>query len=57
VVGCEYDYQHRASPYVVDCEHVLLHECIREKHNARIVTNRNMYVTVHCHSAIFRMLI
>jgi hypothetical protein len=57
VVGCEYDYQHRASPYVVDCEHVLLHECIREKHNARIVTNRNMYVIEHCHSAIFRMLI
>jgi hypothetical protein len=45
--GCSYSYRHAAAPHVVDCEHVLFHQCLREKNNARVVSNRNMYVTFH----------
>jgi len=39
---CSYDYRHHEPPYMQDCEHVLLHECMRKKHNARIYSNMNM---------------
>lgn len=39
---CAYDFRQREVPHAVDCEHVIFHQCIKEKHNARIATNRNM---------------
>jgi hypothetical protein len=39
---CSYSYRHSSAPHVVDCEHVLFHQCLRERNNARIVSNRNM---------------
>lgn len=40
--GCSYTHRHPDPPYMLDCEHVLFHQCITEKHNARIVANLNM---------------
>ncbi|KAJ1439158.1 hypothetical protein B484DRAFT_444171 [Ochromonadaceae sp. CCMP2298] len=39
--GCWYNW-HSESPYVVDCEHVFMHQCLAAKNNATIVTNNNM---------------
>ena len=40
--NCSYDYRHYEPPYMQDCEHVLLHECMKSKHKARIFSNINM---------------
>ena len=37
---------------MVDCEHVLFHQCLRTQNNARIVTNRNMYVLSNTYYSI-----
>ena len=40
--SCSYDYRHHDPPYMQDCEHVLLHECMSSKHHAKIYSNLNM---------------
>ena len=37
---------------MVDCEHVLFHQCLRKQNNARIVTNRNMYVLSYTYYSV-----
>lgn len=44
--GCKYTHRSTTVPQVVDCEHVFYHKCMAEKNQARIVSNRNMYVLV-----------
>ena len=39
---CQYEYRHSVPPYMLDCEHVLLHQCMIEKHQANIFTNTAM---------------
>ena len=40
--GCDYQYRHDEQPYMLDCEHVLLHQCMIRKHRANIFTNTDM---------------
>ena len=40
--NCEYDYRHKEPPNMLDCEHVLFHECMRVKNKAIITTNPKM---------------
>lgn len=40
--NCEYDYRHKDPPNMLDCEHVLFHECMRVKNKAIITTNPKM---------------
>ena len=40
--NCEYSYRHKDPPNMLDCEHVLFHECIRMRNKARIATNTEM---------------
>ena len=40
--GCEYEYRERRPPHMLDCEHVLLHQCMIDKHHANIFTNADM---------------
>ena len=42
--GCKYGYRYDQPPYMLDCEHVLLHKCMTEKNQARIFSNSKMYV-------------
>ena len=42
--GCKYGYRYDHPPYMLDCEHVLLHKCMTEKNQARIFSNSKMYV-------------
>eukprot|EP01032_Pedospumella_encystans_P011315 gene11315-13161_t len=42
--GCTYTHRATTSPRVVDCEHVFFHQCMAQRHQARIVSNRNMKV-------------
>eukprot|EP00596_Hydrurales_sp_CCMP1899_P010462 CAMPEP_0119045718 /NCGR_PEP_ID=MMETSP1177-20130426/42157_1 /TAXON_ID=2985 /ORGANISM="Ochromonas sp, Strain CCMP1899" /LENGTH=318 /DNA_ID=CAMNT_0007017991 /DNA_START=344 /DNA_END=1301 /DNA_ORIENTATION=+ len=42
LAGCFYSYRHEEKPYMLDCEHVLFHKCMIEKHKARIFSNSNM---------------
>jgi len=39
---CRYSYRHEAPPYMLDCEHVLFHECITKNGQAKILSNFNM---------------
>ena len=39
---CQYEYRHSVPPYMLDCEHVLLHQCMIDKHQANIFTNTDM---------------
>jgi len=48
---CRYTYRHAEPPYMLDCEHVLLHECISSGGNAKIFSNFNMKLW-YGHSAI-----
>lgn len=40
--GCKYGYRHTDPPYMLDCEHVLLHKCMVEKNKAKIFSNSKM---------------
>ena len=40
--GCEYEYREPRPPHMLDCEHVLLHQCMIDKHQANIFTNADM---------------
>mmetsp|Transcript_16808 Transcript_16808/g.28513 ORF Transcript_16808/g.28513 Transcript_16808/m.28513 type:complete len:354 (-) Transcript_16808:1414-2475(-) len=42
IEGCTYSERHRDPPYIQDCEHVVFHQCLKDKHNATIATNFNM---------------
>jgi hypothetical protein len=37
--NCRYHFRHDTAPYLVDCEHIFFHQCLREKNEARIFTN------------------
>lgn len=37
--ACQYNFRHDNAPYLVDCEHIFFHQCLREKNQARIFTN------------------
>ena len=39
---CEYQYRHTTHPFMVDCEHILLHQCMTQKHGAKIFVNPGM---------------
>jgi hypothetical protein len=39
---CRYSYRHEVPPYMLDCEHVLFHECITKHGQAQILSNFNM---------------
>lgn len=39
---CEYGFRHKGPSHLLDCEHVLLHECIRETNKAKIFSNPAM---------------
>lgn len=36
---CNYDYRHHQAPYLLDCEHVLLHECMATKSKSKLYHN------------------
>ena len=40
--GCKYGYRHEQPPFMLDCEHVILHQCMIEKNSARIFSNSRM---------------
>lgn len=42
--GCSYRYRYAAPPLMLDCEHVLLHQCMADRHGTRIRSNPTMYV-------------
>lgn len=42
MVGCEYSHRYPNPPYLLDCEHVIFHQCVREKNHADIYTNPKM---------------
>jgi hypothetical protein len=42
MVGCQYEYRHREPPHMLDCEHVLLHRCMIDKHGAKVYANSNL---------------
>lgn len=42
LTDCEYGFRHRGPSHLLDCEHVLLHECIRETNKAKIFSNPAM---------------
>lgn len=44
--GCQYSYREKESPFMLDCEHVLFHRCLREKNKARIFSNPFMSVSL-----------
>jgi hypothetical protein len=56
IVGCEYSHRHHEPPHMLDCEHVLFHECMIQKNKARIFSNSNMYVC-HINELIFLAVI
>ena len=39
---CQYAYRHNEAPFMLDCEHVLLHKCMIKKHHAKIYANSKM---------------
>ena len=41
-LDCEYHHRHLTYPYMVDCEHILLHQCMTQKHKAKIFVNPGM---------------
>lgn len=42
IKNCKYDYRHKEPPHMLDCEHVLFHECVRVLNKARVTTNPDM---------------
>jgi hypothetical protein len=40
--GCSYSHRYDVPPFMLDCEHVVLHKCMGDKHRAKIVSNPNM---------------
>ena len=39
---CKYSYRHIDPPYMLDCEHVIFHECLMKENGAKIFFNPNM---------------
>ena len=39
MVKCDYKYRHLQAPYLLDCEHVLLHQCMRSASEAKLFHN------------------
>lgn len=39
---CDYSFRHEEAPYMLDCEHVLLHKCMKKKTDAKIFSNSHM---------------
>lgn len=42
LANCSYDHRDALPPHMLDCEHVHLHRCLRDKHHARIFSNPHM---------------
>lgn len=42
VQGCSYNHRYSSPPYMLDCEHVIFHQCLRESNHARILSNPHM---------------
>lgn len=42
IQNCQYHYRQTKAPHVVDCEHVLFHQCMKDINKARIFSNPNM---------------
>ena len=42
IESCMYTHRHREPPHMLDCEHVMFHECVRGKNAGRIFANPNM---------------
>jgi hypothetical protein len=40
--GCWYGYRHEQPPFMLDCEHVILHKCMIDRNHARIFSNSKM---------------
>ena len=40
--SCRYSFRHAEPPYMLDCEHVLFHECIARNGQGKIFSNFNM---------------
>lgn len=61
---CRYSYRYPDPPYMLDCEHVLFHQCLAEQNHARITSNPNMKLwyghsdlsTVDVKKALFSLL-
>ena len=42
IEDCKYGYRYDEPPFMLDCEHVIFHKCLNEKHKARILSNPYM---------------
>lgn len=40
--GCRYSFRYSQPPHMLECEHVLFHQCIREQNGAKLFANPNM---------------
>jgi len=40
--GCQYHHHHKGPKLLLDCEHVLLHECITSQNHGKIFSNPAM---------------
>jgi hypothetical protein len=42
MINCTYAHRDATYPYMLDCEHVLYHQCLRTKNHARVFVNPHM---------------
>lgn len=48
--GCSYQHRYATPPYMLDCEHVILHECMHDKHDTKFYSNPVMKLWYGAHS-------
>ena len=41
--GCQYGFRYESPPFMLDCEHVIFHKCMSDRHKARVLSNPQMY--------------
>ena len=41
--GCDYGFRYDSPPFMLDCEHVIFHKCMSDRHRARVLSNPHMY--------------